>query len=511
MDNKKYIMSIDIGTQSVRAIVFDKNGNEIARERVLNKPYYSLKTGWAEVPADEYWSKMCVVTNRIIEKMGSDKKKIASCAITANRDNIIPLDKNDNYIRDWITWIDQRRVPEAVKNSSIGLSATDKIIKKVKKKTFDMLAYQSKFNWFKYHEPDTYESASKYLSIAGLVTYKLTDEFKDSVGMQVGILPINHSKLEWYDLDVVYKVIGVRRDQLPTLCQPSEIMGYVTEKASRETGLPAGLPIVAAGGDKQCETLGSGCFKDGQAVISYGTLATIAVTSNKYVQDSNFAYYTWPSSIRRAWNPEFNIYRGYWLVTWFCRQYAEEEGFPELIDKMNLLSKDVPPGSNGLFVYPFWTPHPALYPLAKGGIIGWTDYHDKEHLYRAILEGIAFALRDGLHTIEKDTGRKTEELYIVGGGSKSDVSMQLTADIFNMPAKRLQTHEVCAIGAAINAGLAINMFDNEEEGVKCMTKVAEVFQPIDKNVQVYDDIFNNVYKKMYCNGKDIFKILSKYE
>lgn len=510
MNKNKYVMSIDIGTQSVRAIVFDRNGNQIQNERILNEPYYSLKPGWAEVHADEYWSKLCIVTNRIMRKMGDEKYNIEACAITANRDNIIPLDKNGNYIRDWITWIDQRRVPEAILNCKVDLSAKDKLIHQIKKKTFDMLAYQSKFNWFKYHEPNTYKKARKYLSIAGLVTYKLTNEFKDSVGMQVGILPINHAKLEWYDLDVVYKIIGVRREQLPEICHPNEVMGYVTKKANKETGLPENLPIIAAGGDKQCETLGSGCFKHGQTVISYGTLATIAVTSKKYVQNKNFTYYTWPSSIRGAWNPEFNIYRGYWLVTWFCRQYAKEKDFPDLINEMNEKAKDIPPGSNGLFVYPFWTPHPALYPLAKGAILGCTDYHNKEHLYKAILEGIAYALKDGLHLIEKDTNQKIKELYVVGGGSKSDVAMQLTADIFNMPAKRLQTHEVCAIGAAINAGMAINMFLNEEEAVKNMTKVSKVFYPIKENVQVYDDIFNNIYKKMYIDNEDIFKTLSKY-
>ena len=174
MNNKKYIMSIDIGTQSVRAIVFDNNGNQIQNERVLNKPYYSLKPGWAEVPADEYWSKMCIVTNKIAEKTGDKKYDIGACAITANRDNIIPLDENGDYIRDWITWIDQRRVPKAVENCYVGLSTLERILYKVKKKTFDFLSYQSKFNWFKYYEPDTYERASKYLSIAGLATYKWT-------------------------------------------------------------------------------------------------------------------------------------------------------------------------------------------------------------------------------------------------------------------------------------------------------------------------------------------------
>lgn len=511
MDSEEYVMSIDIGTQSIRAIVFDVNGNQIENERVLNTPYYSLKSGWAEVHANEYWENLCLVSNNLMEKMGDDKHKIKACAITANRDCIIPIDKNGNYIRDWITWMDQRRVPEAILKDAQYFNSKEKFIYLLKKRVFKELAYRSKFNWFKYNEPETFKKAYKYLSIAGLVTYKLTGEFKDSVGMQVGVLPFDYARLKWFDFDIIYKVIGVRRDQLPELCHPNEIMGYVTREASKVTSLPEGLPIIAAGGDKQSETLGSGCFKEDQAVISYGTLATIALTTKKYVKNSKFVYYTWPSSIKGAWNPEFSIYRGYWLVTWFCRQYAKEKGFPELINEMNKKAENIPPGSNGLFVYPYWAPHPELYPLAKGAILGWTDYHNKEHLYKAILESIAYALRDGLEIIEKDMKTKVKELYVVGGGSKSDVAMQLTADIFNLPVKRLQTHEVCAVGAAINAGMAMKMFDSEKQAVKRMTKVSKVFYPINENAKIYDDIYNNVYKTIYNNGCNIFKTLSKYK
>lgn len=275
--------------------------------------------------------------------------------------------------------------------------------------------------------------------------------------------------------------------------------------------LPVGLPIVAAGGDKQCETLGSGSFAENQATISYGTLATVAVTSKKFIKDRKFSYYTWPSSIPNAWNPEFYIDRGYWLVTWFCRQYALEKDFPQFLNEMNEKAKDILPGSDGLFVYPFWAPHYILYPDAKGAIIGYTDYHSKEHLYKAILESVAYALRDGLEIIEKQLKNKIQEIYVVGGGSKSDVAMQLTADIFNVKAIRLQNHEVCAVGAAISAGIAAGFFKDEEEGIKKMIKRDKIFHPIEKNKRIYDDIYNNVYKKFYKTGYSISRVLSKYE
>lgn len=510
MKDEKYIMSIDIGTQSVRALVFSSDGEEIANERVLNEMYYSLEPGWSEVPANDFWENVCLVTNRVAEKLGQDIHKVKACSITANRDNIIPLDEDGNYIRDWITWVDQRRVPEAVRDTPRMLKGVDKLIHTVKKSTFEMLANRSKFNWFKYHEKDTFDRAYKYLTIGGLITYKLTGHYHDAVGMQVGVLPFNIKTLDWFDLDIIYEVIGIRRDQLPKIFHAGEIMGYISEQASRQTGLPPGMPVVAAGGDKQCETLGSGCFSETQATISYGTLATLALTSNKYVGDSKYSYYTWPSTIPHGWNPEFAIDRGYWLVTWFCRQYAIEEEFPQLLKEMNEAAKQIPAGSNGLFVYPFWAPHYVLYPDANGAIIGWTDAHRKEHLYRAILESVAYALKDGLNIIERDMKTKVEEIYVVGGGSKSDVAMQLTADIFNVKTIRLQTHEVCAAGAAIAAGVAVGIFKDEQDGVNKIVKKAQVFCPVEENRIIYDDIFNNVYKKAYKVSRQFNATLSKY-
>ena len=110
----------------------------------------------------------------------------------------------------------------------------------------------------------------------------------------------------------------------------------------------AGLPLIAAAGDKMCETLGSGVFSPKQATVSYGTMATIGTTITRYVEDSKLKFYTFASCIPDAWNPEYNIYRGYWLITWFCNQYSKEQGMPEFLNEMNELAADVPPGSNGL-------------------------------------------------------------------------------------------------------------------------------------------------------------------
>ena len=152
-----------------------------------------------------------------------------------------------------------------------------------------------------------------------------------------------------------------------------------------------------------------------------------------------------------------------------------------------------------------------LYPDTSGAIIGWTDDHSKEHLYKAILESIAYALRDGLEIIQKHMKTQVKEIYVVGGGSKSDVAMQLTADIFNVKTIRLQSKEVCAVGAAISAGIAVNIFKDEQDGVDKIVKVDQTFYPIPSNVVIYEDLYTNVYKEFYQSSYGINKTLAKYQ
>lgn len=508
---KDYIMSIDVGTQSVRAMVFTNDGENVATERILTEPHYSLQPGWAELPAPSVWENVCTVCNALCKSMGDDINRVAACSITANRDNIIPLDENGEYIRDWITWVDQRRAPEAVFEAKHKWGGTKKLAYLFERGVMEFILARSKFNWFKYHEPETWNSTAKYLTMGGLITYKLTGEFADSLGMQSGVIPFDTKKLEYYKLDLIYQAMGVRRDQLAdNLYPPGEKMGEVTKKAALESGLPEGLPIISAGGDKQCEVLGSGAFSEDTAVISYGTLATISVTSKKYVADKKFSFYTFPSSIRNMYYEEFLIDRGYWLVTWFCNQYAAEADFPEFLQNINEKAAKIPPGSDGLFIFPFWAPHYVVYPEAKGCIMGFTDTHLPEHIYRAILESIAYSLKMGYGKIRKKTKKDIRELIIVGGGSQSDVAMQLTADIFNVPATRLKTKEVCGQGAAIPAGIYASFYEDEKDGVEHMLKVDKVFEPIPQNVKVYEDIYKNVYLKMYETNLEIFRKLDKY-
>ncbi len=497
--DKPYVLAIDSGTQSVRAIVFDRQGNVVAKEAAPHEPYFSLQPGWSEQRPDDYWAKLCLVLGKLMANPEVKKDRLAGCAITTQRSGIIPVDAKGNPLRACITWLDQRLAQVTLPPGMPDF--------------LQMVASMSKFNWLKVNEPDTYERTVRFLTVSSWLTFKLTGRFADSVGMQVGVVPFDQSAQAWYDNDFMYDLLGCRRDQFYELGLPGEVLGAVTAAAAADTGLPEGLPIIGSAGDKQCETLGAGCTGHGTASISYGTAAVVGTTARTYMASPTLEYYTWPSAVPHAWNPEFFLYRGYWLVSWFREQFgaketaeADAEGIV-VEDILNREAANVRPGSDGLVVHPYWTPHPALTPGARGAVVGWTDVHTRAHLYRAVLEGIAFALRDGIPLLERDFGEKITQVKVSGGGAKSDVAMQITADVFELPVARPHTTETCALGAAINGAMAVGWYKDADEAAAAMTRAERVFEPKAKNVAIYDELYNGVHKKLYPALKDIHATL----
>ena len=206
------------------------------------------------------------------------------------------------------------------------------------------------------------------------------------------------------------------------------------------------------------------------------------------------------------------------MVNWFKQEFAhaEQQLSKELgVSAEQLLEetiKDIAPGSDGLILQPYWSPGVKTPgPEARGAIIGFKDTHTKAHVYRAILEGIAYSLREGMETIQKKTKQPITELIVSGGGSQSDTSMQLTADIFNLPATRPHTYETSALGAAINAAVGIDIYASYDEAIESMCRHGKVFLPNPENSKIYEKIQQDVYKKVYNRLKPLYKNLHSFE
>ena len=280
-------------------------------------------------------------------------------------------------------------------------------------------------------------------------------------------------------------------------------------------GLPSDIALYASAGDKACEVLGSGCMTSDIGCLSYGTTATVNTTTTKYFEPIPLLP-SYPAAMPDTYTTEVSIYRGYWMVSWFKEQFAH----PEVQRAQSLdvepealfddLIADVPPGADGLVLQPYWSPGIRTPgPEAKGAIIGFSDSHTRAHIYRALLEGIAFGLKEGCERIEKKSGVSVKRIRVSGGGAQSDAAMQLTADVFGMPAERPHTFETSGLGAAINAAVGSGTFENYHAALEAMTRCGEVFEPIPVNVRRYEALYRTVYTPMYRRLKPLYLALKK--
>jgi sugar (pentulose or hexulose) kinase len=499
--SKDLLLAIDNGTQSVRALVFDLRGNLIAKSRVAIEPYFSTEPGWAEQDPDLYWKAVCDACQKLWTMKGVDKEAIAGVSVTTQRSTLINVDKNGIPLRPAIHWLDQRRTPGQKPIGGIwGLlfkiaGASD---------TVAYLQAEAEANWVMKNQPEIWQKTHKFLLLSGYLTFKMTGKFIDSIGNQVAYIPFDYQKLDWCGKgDWKWQAVPMSRDLLVDLVPPAGMLGEITPEASKATGIPAGLPLIAAAADKACEVVGAGCVRPEIACLSYGTTATINVTLKKYTEVIPLIP-PYPSAVPGAYSLETQIFRGYWMVSWFKREFgmseerlARERGVEteELFDD---LVNSVAPGSQGLMLQPYWSPGLKVPgPEAKGAIIGFGDVHTRAHVYRSILEGLAYALREGAERTTKKTRIPIDQIRVAGGGSQSPAAMQLTADIFGIPATRPHVYEASGLGAAMDIAVGLKLHSDFDVAVKEMCHEGKSFDPIPANHKIYDELYNRVYCKMY--------------
>lgn len=508
------ILAIDNGTQSVRALAFDLQGNLLAKARIPIEPYVAPQPGWAENDPDLYWDALCRACQELwvqAEAAGQPtnlRERIAGVALTTQRSTLINVDEAGRPLRPAIVWLDQRRT-EGLKPVG-GLWGLAFALSGMRE-TVAYLQAEAEANWLRAHQPDIWALTHKYLLLSGYLTYRLVGRFVDSAGCQVAYIPFDYKKLHWAGkYDWKWQAVPMHPRVLPDLVPPAGRLGEITAAAAAATGIPAGLPLIAAAADKACEVIGAGCLDPHIGCLSYGTTATINTTQQRYVEAIPLIP-PYPAAVPGAYSLEIQVYRGFWMVSWFKEQFghleqqlAEEQGLePEML--LEALVSQAPPGAMGLVLQPYWSPGLKVPgPEAKGAIIGFGDVHTRSHVYRAILEGLAYALREGKERSEKRSGIPITELRVAGGGSQSDAAMQLTADIFDLPAARPHIYETSGLGAAIDAAVGLGLHPDFATAVREMTRVSRVFEPDPANRALYDGLYQRVYKQLYRHLRPLY-------
>jgi sugar (pentulose or hexulose) kinase len=507
------LLAIDNGTQSVRALLFDPRGNLLAKQRVPIEAYYSKAPGLAEQDPQVFWNALCQACQQLWRMPGVERSSIAAAAVTTQRSTMINLDRGGKPLRPAIVWLDQRRTEGLPPVSGFWGAA---FAVAGASETVAYLQAEAEWNWIRTHQPEVAKDTYKYLLLSGYLIHRLAGKYVDSVASQVAYIPFDYQKQAWAaSWDWKWQAVPIKPDLLPELVPAAGRLGEVTPEAAEATGIPAGMPLIAAAADKACEVLGSGCLEPQFGCLSYGTSATINTTHRKYIEIIPLIP-PYPSAAPGAYDLEVQINRGYWMVNWFKNEFglreqriADERGI-QAEDLFDELVDSVPPGSQGLVLQPYWSPGlRSPGPEARGAIIGFGDMHTRAHIYRAILEGLAYALREGAERTARRSGVRPVELRVAGGGSQSRAAMQLTADIFGLPVARPHIYEASGLGAAMDAAVGAGIHPDFPAAVKEMTRIGDSFEPDPRVHAVYEELYNEVYLKMYAKLRPLYQAIRK--
>lgn len=508
------ILTFDLGTQSMRAMLVNKNGEIVLFSQVKYKSpcMPSEVRGRAEQKPDFYYDKLCEAGLELREKdTNGDFDRVIAVTLTCIRDTVLILDKDHKPLRNIIVWMDERRAKGLPKPpfihklifASVGMTETINLL------------YKNAFcNWIMEEEPKLWAKTDKFVMLSSYMNYKMTGELKDGAANQVGHIPFDYKNRTWMKKGLSKCVADIPIEKLVDIVPSPGIVGRINEATAQKSGIPAGLPLISTGTDKACESLGLSVTSESKAAISLGTASTIEFFSPHYFEPSPFLP-SYPAVIPGCYNGEYQLYRGYWIVTWFIRNFCDEEkriasqrglSVERVMDEM---LDSVPIGSGGLVMTPHLSPG-NNNPFAKGVLMGLSDYHTKAHVYRAIIEGIDFELYHAMLRMQKRSGQRIKELYIAGGGSISDSVVQICCDVFGLPVKRIQTPEVSGVGSSMAAFVAMNEFSSFDEAVKSMVHDKDVFIPNDENHKIYMNIYSEVYGHIEKDNTKYFRRLRRF-
>jgi len=468
--SEKYIIGIDEGSQSAKILIFDLKGNIICEAKEALRPYHLPGPELVEHPDDDRLDAICAASRKCMDKFEGKKEAILGIGLCTIRYCRAYLKADGTLAQPALSWMDIR-VSQPYKHTN---------------------------------EEIKYITAS-----SGYITHRLTGEHKDTVANYEGMWPIDVDNWSWSEDPKAYENTGMPREMLFDLVMPGEILGYVTEEAAEATGFPKGLPVVATSNDKAVEGLGTGCMGDTTACLSLGTYTAAMMEGKENLKNTKAV---WPkfSCVPDKYLYDSNgIRRGMWTVSWFrdilgdgYKQLAESKG----MSAEELLSEEaeaVPAGSNGLMVVLDWlAPVDALY--KKGVMIGFDGRHTRGHIYRAILEAVALTMRKHLSDMSEELGVTLKKVIITGGGSNSDLFMQILADVFGIPTVRNVVNGAAGLGSAICVAVATGAYADFDEAVANMVKIKDTFEPNTDNAAFYNKMYP-VYSGITVHTDEVLK------
>ncbi len=471
--NVNYFVGVDSGSQSTKVSIISDTGEVVCTASQPLRPMISRQVGWVEHPDDDLWDSLKIALKKLFAAFDGPVEDILGIGLCSIRCCRVFLKPDGSLAAPVMSWMDVRAYETFEDDPAIGYTG----------------------------------------STSGYLTFRLTGELKDTIANAFQYqFPVDMHTWQWSEDKEHFDSFRIPREKLLEMGLPGEILGRISEAASAETGLPVGLPVVATANDKAVEALGSGLIDPKVGLLSLGTYITSMMVGDEF-KDDTANFFTNLSCIPHRYLYESSGIRGgMWHISWFKGIIGDE--FAEKA-KTNggcvehLLEKEaltVPAGSDGLLIAPDWLA-PADKLHKKGVMIGFDQRHTRGHIYRALMEAIAMRMKNNFDGMNRETSGAPERLIVCGGGSNSDLFMQIVADVFGMTAVRNVINGAAGLGAAICAAVATERYSDFDEAVTAMVHKKDEFPHSPETHAVYTRINEGAYRNLTLMLEETLKTI----
>lgn len=487
-------IGVDLGTSAVKLLLMDENGkikNIVSKEYPLSFP----NPGWSEQNPKDWFEKSMEGIRELTKDC--DKSQVQGISFGGQMHGLVVLDDEDEVIRPAILWNDGRTTKETdYLNTVIGKETLSKYTANIAFAGFTA----PKILWMKENEPELFAKINKIMLPKDYLAYKLSGTFCTDYSDASGMLLLDVQNKCWSQ--EMIDICGIREEQLPKLFESYEVVGSLKQEIAEELGLSKTVKVIAGAGDNAAAAVGTGTVGDGRCNLSLGTSGTIFISSKQFGVDENNALHSFDhadgyyhlmgcmlsaASCNKWWMDEI-------LQT---KEYEKEQ---ENITKL---------GENQVFYLPYLmgerSPHND--PLARAAFVGMTMDTTREEMTQAVLEGVAFGLRDSLE-VARSLGIQIERTKICGGGAKSPLWKKIIANVMNLKVDVIESEEGPGYGAAILAAVGCGAYESVEAATQKLVKVVDTVEPSQELVAKYEERYQN-FRKIYPAMKGLFQELAK--
>jgi xylulokinase len=490
----QYLLGIDVSTTSNKALLIDPAGN-VAGTASIENPLSTPLPLWSEQDPLDWWQGTAASIRKVLQDTGITGEQVQAVGLTGQMHGLTLLDADGQVLRPAILWNDQRTGPQC-----------DEIRARLgKRRLIEITGNDAltgftapKILWVQENEPEVFARVRHILLPKDYVRYKLTGDFAMDVADAAGTILIDIKTRAWSP--EMLSALGIPLEWLPKTYEGPQITGVISAEAARATGLKAGTPVIAGGGDQAAGAVGSGAVQQGIVSLVLGTSGVVFATTNHPFIEPEGRLHAFCHSVPGRWHLMGVMLSAAGSLRWYRDTFSPGTGYDELLEP----AKAVPAGCEGLLFLPYLTgertPHPD--PLARGAFAGLTVRHGMPHLTRAVLEGVAYGLRDSFELIRAAGLASIRQVRVSGGGARSTFWRQILADVFNAELVTVNTTEVAAYGAALLAGVGSGTWADVDTACAATVRQTGCTTPDPAMVEKYERGYQ-LYRDLYPALKDI--------